>query len=255
MSSGLSPSITTEHVLNALYQAVNRLTDRIDALDSRLAALESKPTLSTAAPKTSARAPRAAKSKKTKVPAPTTPSATKAPAPHAIRSISTQVAPEKIVVTMSIPDVQTGHVVGRAGTGLRQIHDLSHAKLSVSPTVVSGSRAVTIRGSDREVGDAIAAIGKRLARRRLRTPRSTKKKTDPASTTPVVEGPSTSTSSSTPKPAKPATTSSSSTRPPPTLSTTALMPGPSSTSTQSTLTERQKLDSMMKQLRDHEARR
>ena len=195
--------ISVEHVLDTLYQAINRLTDRIDALETRLVAAESKPPPTTATPTTpaSARGPRAARSKsaKSKAPAPT-PSATKTPAPATIRTISTQDVQEKITVTLSIPDAQAGHLVGRAGTGLRQIHDISHAKLSVSPTIVSGSRVVTIRGSTREVGDATTAIGKRLARRRLRTPRSTKKKTDPASSPPVVVGITKApTSSSTPK--------------------------------------------------------
>jgi hypothetical protein len=203
-SISTSNPIPVEEVLNALYQAVNLLTDRLDRLDSRLAALESKPTPTTATPttSTSARGPRAARSKstKSKASAPTTSSATKTPAPTTIRTLSTQDVQEKITVTLSIPDAQAGHLVGRAGTGLRQIHDISHAKLSVSPTVVSGSRVVTIRGSTREVGDATTAIGKRLARRRLRTPRSTKKKTNPASSPPVVEGTTKpSTSSSTPK--------------------------------------------------------
>ena len=191
-SASTSNPISIDEVLNTLYQAVNTLTDRLDRLDSRLGALESKLSPSTATPKAStpARGPRAARSKSTKpkAPAPTTSSTTKTPAPTTIRSISTKDVQEKITVTLSIPDAQAGHLVGRAGTGLRQIHDISHAKLSVSPTVVSGSRVVTIRGSTREVGDATAAIGKRLARRRLRNPRSTKKKTNPASSPPVVEG-------------------------------------------------------------------
>jgi len=221
-SASTSNPIPVDEVLNALYQAVNLLTDRLDRLDSRLAALESKPPPPTAAPKAStpARGPRAARSKSTKstAPAPTKSSATKTPAPATIRTISTQDVQEKITVTLSIPDAQAGHLVGRAGTGLRQIHDISHAKLSVSPTVVSGSRVVTIRGSTREVGDATTAIGKRLARRRLRTPRSTKKKTNPASSPPVVEGTTKPpTSSSTPKAPTQAATSRQSPLPTPTL--------------------------------------
>jgi hypothetical protein len=141
-SASTSNSIPIDEVLNALYQAVNLLTDRLDRLDARLGALESKPTPSTATPSTSApaRGPRAARSKsaKSKAPAPTTSSTTKTPAPATIRTLSIQDVQEKITVTLSIPDAQAGHLVGRAGTGLRQIHDISHAKLSVSPTVVSG---------------------------------------------------------------------------------------------------------------------
>jgi hypothetical protein len=62
---------------------------------------------------------------------------------------------------MSIPDVQTsGHIVRNAGTGLcHTTHDLSHAKIAVSPTNHAGLRAVTIRDTNQEVGDAIVAIG------------------------------------------------------------------------------------------------
>ncbi|KAH9478882.1 hypothetical protein JR316_0009344 [Psilocybe cubensis] len=64
-------------------------------------------------------------------------------------------------------------------------------------------RAVTIRGTTRKVGDALSAISKRIARCRIRNPRSKKPKQPPAPTatppTLVVEPPSpTPTSSSTP---------------------------------------------------------
>jgi KH domain-containing protein len=229
-----------QDMLDALYQAISGLSLRFDALDARIAALESKPPPPTAASKAStpARGPRAARSKSTKSKGPAaTSAATQTPATTTIRTISTQVAQEKISVTLSIPDAQAGHVVGRAGTGLRQIHDLSHAKLSVSPTVVSGSRVVTIRGSSREVGDATAAIGKRLARRRLRTPRSTKKKTIPASTSPVVEKSTTTPSSSTTKPPMQAPPSRSANLPPPSLPSVELGSGsPSAVPTSSSST-------------------
>ena len=249
--------------MNALYQAVNSLTDRLDRLDSRLAALESKqtPPPATSKPSTTpAAAPKAKGSKstkKTKETAPTTPSATKAPAPHSIRTISTKPPPEKILISLSIPDAQAGHVVGRAGTGLRQIHDLSHAKLSVSPTVVSGSRAITIRGSDREVGDAISAIGKRLARRKLRTPRSKKPEKSSAAAAPtpnVSGGPSAPPSSSTSIASKPGPTSGSLARPSPTLQPVASAPGPSTASSSRPLTEREKLERLMHQTEDLKAR-
>ena len=65
---------------------------------------------------------------------------------------------------MSIPDELAGHLIGQEGTGLCQIHDISHAKMSVHPQAVSGVCVVTARGSSREVGDALIIIGKRLAR-------------------------------------------------------------------------------------------
>lgn len=89
-----------------------------------------------------------------------------------INSLSSKASFEKTLVTISVPDDQTGHIVGRAGAGLAQIHEFSHAKISVSPpTDSSGLRTITIRGSAREAGDALIAIGKRMARRRVRKPR------------------------------------------------------------------------------------
>ena len=64
-----------------------------------------------------------------------------------------------ITVTLAIPDTITGHVIGCAGMGLRQIHDFSHAKVAVSSHVSpSASRAITIRGSPRKVGDALITV-------------------------------------------------------------------------------------------------
>ena len=127
--------ISVEHVLDTLYQAVNRLSDCIDALETLLVAAESKPSPTTATPTTpaSARGPRAARSKsaKSKAPDPTS-SATKTLAPATIRTISTPDVQEKITVTLSIPDAQAGHLVGCTGTGLRQIHDISCQTFSIS---------------------------------------------------------------------------------------------------------------------------
>jgi hypothetical protein len=64
---------------------------------------------------------------------------------------------EKIVVSNS-GCLDSRH--RRTGAGIHQIHELSQAKIAVSPTNHCGVRAVTIRGTNREVGDAIVAIGK-----------------------------------------------------------------------------------------------
>ncbi|KAH9477528.1 hypothetical protein JR316_0009748 [Psilocybe cubensis] len=163
------------------FDADKKVDDRLSAIESKLERLTASLPKPPAAPTPSARPPHS----------------------QSICSTTTKAALEKIVATLSIADEQAGHVIGRAGTGLRQIHDISHAKISVSPVVTSGLRAVTIRGTAREVGDALSAIGKRIARRRIRNPRSKKPKQPPAPTaappTLVVEPPSpTPTSSSTP---------------------------------------------------------
>src|SRR5258708_279076 len=51
-----------------------------------------------------------------------------------------------ITATLAVLDAAiAGHVIGRAGTGLRQIHDFSHAKVAVSSHISPlASRAITI---------------------------------------------------------------------------------------------------------------
>ncbi|KAF5318483.1 hypothetical protein D9619_010628 [Psilocybe cf. subviscida] len=150
--------------MTLLYGTIKALVADNDKLATRLAALESKPQPPTPLP--TAAPPLA------RTPGP--------PASQSIRLTTSQAALEKLVVTVSLADEHAGHVIGRAGTGLRQIHDISHAKVSVSPMAsTSGLRAVTIRGTAREVGDALSAIGKRVARRRIRNPRTGKKAAPP----------------------------------------------------------------------------
>src|SRR5258708_35580438 len=78
---------------------------------------------------------------------------------QAINSIPSMNEPH-ITATLAILDAVAGHIIGRAGTGLRQIHDFSHTKVAMSSHVgPSASHAITIRGSPREVGDALIAVG------------------------------------------------------------------------------------------------
>lgn len=190
MSSTSGTSINFEALspderLMFLHRSMAVIFDRLSSIGDRLTAIESKPpppTPTPSAPSAPARAPSARRPsrKERRKQAPTSTPTTGPPASQSIRLASTQAALEKLVVTMSIADEHAGHVIGRAGTGLRQIHDISHAKVSVSPSAsTSGLRAVSIRGTAREVGDALTAIGKRLGRRRIRNPRTGKKKAPP----------------------------------------------------------------------------
>jgi len=188
-----TPVFDIEGSLVTLADSLARLGDLVDRLDQRLISLESKPTSSTAnAPSSSPAAaakPKPAKSTKGKgkAKAPTSTPSTGVPVPTQIRSTTldkaiAKVAQEKTTLSIFIPDDMAGHVVGRAGSGLKQIHDISSAKVSISPTVTAGFRTVSIRGTDREVGDALSAIGKRMARRRLRsTSKKAKKEKAPSS--------------------------------------------------------------------------
>jgi hypothetical protein len=201
-----TPVFDVEASLATLADTMTRIGDFVSRIDQRLTALESKPKPSTAKPPPStAPAPKKAKGRKSKKeplisqlegilgPHPTP--STGVPAPAHIRTstlgkIAAKLVQEKTSLTLIVPDDQAGHVVGRAGSGLKQIHDISSAKVSVSPTVTAGFRTVSIRGTDREVGDALAAIGKRLARRRLRTPKKkVKKEKAPSSGNPFTAAP------------------------------------------------------------------
>src|SRR5258708_2581336 len=78
---------------------------------------------------------------------------------QAINSIPSMNEP-CITVTLAVPDTVTSHIIGHAGTGLCQIHDFSHVKVTVSSHVgPTASHAITIRGSPCKVGDAIIALG------------------------------------------------------------------------------------------------
>ena len=112
------------------------------------------------------------------------------PAPQSIRTTTlSKAVQEKTTTTLSIMDDQAGHVVGRASLGLKQVHDISGTKVSVSPTVTAGFCLVTIRGTDHQVGDALTAIGKRLARRHLCSPKAAKKVKAPSSGNPTTATP------------------------------------------------------------------
>jgi hypothetical protein len=258
-SQAHTPVFDVEASLASLADTMARIGDFVSRIDQRLTALESKPKPSTAKPSPStAPAPKKAKGRKSKKeplisqleglfgPHPTP--STGVPAPTHIRTstlgkVVAKLVQEKTSLTLIVPDDQAGHVVGRAGSGLKQIHDISSAKVSVSPTVTAGFRTVSIRGTDREVGDALAAIGKRLARRRLRTPKKkVKKEKAPFSGNPFTAAPPptvvvnaplpTTTSTSTSHTRAPPISRASSQQPHPTVPTT-LAPNPiSPTSTQ-----------------------
>ncbi|KAJ4477527.1 hypothetical protein J3R30DRAFT_3683215 [Lentinula aciculospora] len=146
------------------------LSVKIDTLINTLSevavTLRSTTTTSTATP---------VPKKKGKKAAPTPAATSSAPVKAQLRLPTTSADLEKLTIQISVPDASAGHLVGRAGAGLQQIHNFSRARISVPPSGSSGARLVTIRGSRREVGDALVAIGKRLAGRRVRVNRPVKK--------------------------------------------------------------------------------
>jgi hypothetical protein len=156
--------------LNALYMTLDKFTSALTQLTEQMVNVESHLSFPPATPLppiiATAVTGKKAKSKKGKNPvaSPATPTTSQPTPASAIRSISSEAVLEKCSVTLQVPDVQAGHLIGRAGLGLRQVHDYSRAKVSVAAaTGLSDLRAVTIQGSAREVGDALVAVGKRLA--------------------------------------------------------------------------------------------
>ena len=63
----------------------------------------------------------------------------------------TQAAQEKTTASLSIADDQIGHVIGCTGLGLKQVHDISGTKVSVSPTITANCCLITIWGTDQGV--------------------------------------------------------------------------------------------------------
>ena len=100
------------------------------------------------------------------------------------QTFSTEGKTDRHLVTVVIPDASAQHVVGQGGKGLKQIHDISGARVNAY-TLVNGSRDerhVSIRGTDLQVGDALVVLGKRLARKKVRPPKA--KKTGPSKDSP-----------------------------------------------------------------------
>jgi hypothetical protein len=92
------------------------------------------------------------------------------------QALSTQGKSDRFQLTVVLPDAVVGHVVGRQGRGLKQVADISGARVSAF-TLKDGPADqchITIWGSDVQIGDALVIVGKRLARKRVRSPKASK---------------------------------------------------------------------------------
>ena len=109
-----------------------------------------------------------------------------------------------------------GHVVGCGGRGLKQVTDISSARVSAFTQEVDGrsERLVSIRGTDKQIGDALVVLGKRIARKRVSAPK--KKKCSMAPSGPVTTAPSPLPPAALPEPSAPRT------QPPPHQTTTPI---------------------------------
>ena len=184
-----SPSPDLHDVLLGIQSSLDSLAERILALESADRARIGTVSMTPAPPpppstKGKARAqaaPAPSKAKPAKKERPTK----KAPIPseglplHLAQTFPQEGKPDRHLVTVAIPDATAAHVIGQGGKGLKQLHDISGARVSAY-TLKSGprdERHVSIRGTDEQIGDALVVLGKRLARKRVRGP--TTKKTVP----------------------------------------------------------------------------
>lgn len=178
-----------------------RLAERLDSLESRLDRLEgpADPTIAATYAEETAKVPpfRAAPSTKgkgkAKAPnAPSKPKPAKKERPtlkaanlqNPVHLPLAQTFPmegkaDRHLVTVVIPDASAQHAIGQGGKGLKQIHDISGARVNAYSVAGSNDeRHVSIRGTDLQIGDALVVLGKRIARKKVRTPKT--KKTGPS---------------------------------------------------------------------------
>ena len=90
-------------------------------------------------------------------------------------------------MTCVIPDACAGHVIGRQGRGLKQVTNISGARVAAfsvkerdGPSF--GQHHITIRGTEEQISAALGVVGKWLARQRVCTPRPARGKGKEAST-------------------------------------------------------------------------
>jgi KH domain len=128
-------------------------------------------------PTPSAKADSKTKGKKARPPScPATTIATTTLSLPLAQALSMQGKSDRFQLTVVLPDAVVGHVVGRQGHGLKQVADISGARVSafILKDGPADQRHVTIQGSDVQIGDALVVVGKRLARKHVRSPKASK---------------------------------------------------------------------------------
>jgi len=85
-------------------------------------------------------------------------------------------SPDRYSSSLVLADDLVGHVVGRGGCGLKQVADISSARVSVHSQEIDGhwERLVSVRGTDKQLGDALVVLGKRIAQKRVTVPKKKK---------------------------------------------------------------------------------
>ena len=101
-------------------------------------------------------------------------------------------SPDRFSASLVLADDLVGHVVGRGGRGLKQVADISSARVSVHSQEIDGhwERLVSIWGTDKQLGDALVVLGKRIARKRVTVPKKKKGSSAPSALGNAGPGPS-----------------------------------------------------------------
>ena len=194
MSRSMSPSAPDlTNLLMGLQSSLDHLGERILALESanqaRISTVSMTPTsripLPTKGKARTQAAPAPSKAKPAKKERPTKmgPAVPSNPLPlHLTQTFPQEGKPDCHLVTVAIPDAAAAHVVGQGGKGLKQIHDISGTRV-LAYVLAEGSceeRHISIRGTDKQIGDALVVLGKRIARKRIHIPKLKKTLSTPA---------------------------------------------------------------------------
>ena len=99
-------------------------------------------------------------------------------------------SPDCFSVSLVLTEDLIRHVVGHGGQGLKQVSDLSDARISVFSQEINGclEHLVSIRGTNKQLGDALVVLWKWIVWKRVSALR--KKKQGTSASGPVITGPS-----------------------------------------------------------------
>ena len=104
---------------------------------------------------------------------------------------SRKFSPDRFSASLVITEDLMGHVVGCGGRGLKQVTDISSARVSAFTQKVDSrsEHLVSIRGTDKQLSDALVVLGKRIACKRVSAPKKKKKGIAPSGPVNVAPGP------------------------------------------------------------------
>jgi len=85
-------------------------------------------------------------------------------------------SPDRFSASLVLTDDLVGHVVGHGRRGLKQVADISSAQVSVHSQEINGhwECLVSVWGTNKQLGDALIVLGKRIAWKRVTVPKKKK---------------------------------------------------------------------------------